>query len=728
MHDSEKKKPSMTEIEEQLSRNYWIQKTISSVLKLSLAPISLKDQVEQTLDLILSIPWLSLEAKGCIFIADENRRTLKLLAQRGLSDALLTSCNRVPYGHCLCGRAAAERKVVFADHLDKRHEIIYEGIHEHGHYCIPVMIGKRVLGVINTYIHHGHERDAVEEEFLNAIANTLASVIERKRAEEALQKAKAELEVTVQNLKLSLEPISLKQQMERTLDSILSIPWLSLEAKGCIFLLGKDRQTLEMIAHRGVSPSLLASCAKVPFGHCLCGRAAAGHKLVFADHLDKRHEIMYEGIHEHGHYCIPILSGKQLFGVINMYVTKGHKRNKTEEDFLRSIANTLAGVIERKRAEEALQKAKDELEITVRKRTTKLKQLHRQNKLILDAVAEGICGVDERGIITFINPAVMEMTGYTPEELVGYDYHNVLHHVVPEKALHSREECPVLATIQSGETHSIINEIFRRKDGSTFPVEYESNPIWEKGEIIGSVTAFRDITQRRKAEEDVRQSLEMVRKALYGTVLALSSASEARDPYTAGHQRRVAQLACAIAEEMGLDKESIEGIRVAALLHDIGKIYVPVEFLSKPGRLTDIERVLLKTHPQVGYDILKNIDFTWPVAEIVLQHHEKMDGSGYPRGLAGSEILLEAKILSVADTTEAMASHRPYRPSLGIKKALKEIALHSGTLYDPGVAEVCMGLFAKKTFKFSTIPARKKTAEARPVKTPRKPKGTAPYP
>ena len=695
-------KQSMPEIEEQLNRNYWIQKTISSVLKLSLEPIDLKEQMERTLDLILSIPWLSLESKGCIFLADDDRRTLKLIAQRGLSEALLISCAKIPYGHCLCGRAASSRKLVFADRLDKRHETHYEGIQEHGHYCIPIMVGDRLLGVINTYIHPGHKKDKDEVDFLNAIANTLASVIERKRTEEALLKAKAELEVTVENLKLSLEPISLKKQMQRTLDLILSIPWLSLESKGCIFLVEKDSQTLEMIAHRGISKSLLTSCAKVPFGHCLCGRAATSHKVVFADHLDKRHETRYEGIHEHGHYCIPILSGKQFFGVINMYISKGHKRNKTEEDFLQSIANTLAGVIERKRAEEALQKAKDELEVIVIKRTNKLKQLHRQNKLILDAVAEGICGVDEKGIITFINPAVIDITGYEPEELVGYNFHDVLHLTPPNESLHSRKECPIHLTIESGETNSVINEVYRRKDGTTFPVEYESTPIWEKGEIIGAVIAFRDITQRQRSEEKVKRSLEMLSKALRGTVDALSVTAETRDPYTAGHQRRVAQLACAIAQRMGFDQESIEGIRVAALLHDLGKIYVPAEFLSKPGILTDIERNLLKTHPQVGYEILKNIDFSWPVAEIVLQHHEKMDGSGYPQGLSGEEILLEARILCVADTTEAMASHRPYRASLGMKKALKEISLHKGTLYDSDAVNICLQLFSEKTFNFDT--------------------------
>ena len=685
----------MNKIEEQLNRNYWIQKTISSVLKLSLKPISLQKQLERTLALILSIPWLSIESKGCIFLVDEHRHVLKLAAQQGLSEALLHSCATVSFGSCLCGQAALKKKVVYTKCLDKRHTVRYDGIREHGHYCIPVMTGKKLLGVINTYIGHGHKRDEAEIDFLKAVANALAGVIERKRVEEALRKANDELEVTVENLKLSLEPISLKEQMKRTLALILSIPWLSLEAKGCIFLVGDDGNTLKMIAYQGISDFLVKACEKVEFGHCLCGRAAANKEIIFVDRLDERHETHYEGIIDHGHYCTPIMFGKELLGVINLYVAKGHKSNKTEKDFILSIANTLAGVIKRKQAEESLQKAKDELEIIVRKRTSKLRQLHRQNKLLLDAVAEGICGVNAKGKITFINPAAMDITGYDSDELIGRSFHNVFHKRKNVTPFHTQKKCPVHVSVVSGETCAIINEVFWTKDGTSLPVEYESTAIWEKDKIVGGVVTFRDITLRQQAEAKVRQSLQMLNNALHSTVGALSITSEIRDPYTAGHQKRVAHLACAIALRMGLRKDEIKGIKVAALLHDIGKIYVPAEFLSKPGKLTEIEHDLLRTHPQVGYDILKNIEFPWPVGEIVLQHHENMDGSGYPRGLKGDEILIEARIISVADTTEAMASHRPYRPALGIVKALEEITSHKGTLYDAKVVDACLQLVSE---------------------------------
>jgi len=175
---------------------------------------------------------------------------------------------------------------------------------------------------------------------------------------------------------------------------------------------------------------------------------------------------------------------------------------------------------------------------------------------------------------------------------------------------------------------------------------------------------------------------------------------ESRDPYTAGHQRRVTDLACAIAIEMGLSQTQIDGIRMAASTHDIGKIYVPAEILSKSGKLAEIESSIIKTHPQVGYNVLKEIEFPYPVAQIVLQHHERMDGSGYPAGLTGDYILLEARILGVADVVEAMASHRPYRPAMGIDKALEEISRYKGMLYDPEAVDACLRLFADQRFKF----------------------------
>lgn len=206
--------------------------------------------------------------------------------------------------------------------------------------------------------------------------------------------------------------------------------------------------------------------------------------------------------------------------------------------------------------------------------------------------------------------------------------------------------------------------------------------------------------ERRLAQDELKKSLEKLLRTLEGTVNALASATEKRDPYTAGHQQRVTRLACAIAKEMKLSEEQIEGIRVAGILHDIGKIYVAAEILNKPIKLSDIEMSLVRTHAQVGYDILKTVEFVFPVAQVVLQHHERLNGSGYPQGFKGEEILLESKILGVSDVVEAMCSHRPYRPAHGTDKALAEIIEQRGILYDPAVVDTCVKLFREGKFKF----------------------------
>jgi putative nucleotidyltransferase with HDIG domain len=201
-----------------------------------------------------------------------------------------------------------------------------------------------------------------------------------------------------------------------------------------------------------------------------------------------------------------------------------------------------------------------------------------------------------------------------------------------------------------------------------------------------------DITDRKRDQERLQRMMNSI-------IETVASISEIRDPYTAGHQERVTKLAMAIARELGLTQNQVEAVRIAALLHDIGKIGIPSEILTKPSRLNDIEFELIKNHPKIGYDILKNIEFNYPIAQIILQHHERLNGSGYPNQLKNNEILLEAKIIGVADVVEAMTSHRPYRPALSIDVALAEILKGRGILYEPEVVDVCVKLFRKNGFK-----------------------------
>jgi putative two-component system response regulator len=212
-----------------------------------------------------------------------------------------------------------------------------------------------------------------------------------------------------------------------------------------------------------------------------------------------------------------------------------------------------------------------------------------------------------------------------------------------------------------------------------------------------------EITDRKRAEEQLQRTLYSLRKAVVTTIQVMVSAVETRDPYTAGHQTRSAHLALAIATEMGLPQEKTDGIRMAGSIHDIGKLSIPAEILSKPTKLTEIEFSLIKEHAKRGFEMLKDVESPWPLAEIVLQHHERMDGSGYPRNLKGDDILMESRILAVADVVESMASHRPYRAGLGIDVALEEIEKNKGILYDEAVVDTCLRLFLEKGFQLEGV-------------------------
>lgn len=238
--------------------------------------------------------------------------------------------------------------------------------------------------------------------------------------------------------------------------------------------------------------------------------------------------------------------------------------------------------------------------------------------------------------------------------------------------------------------------LLKRTNGSPFFASVSAVAVKdEQGNVQYYDGMIEDITERIQAEQELKKSYHKLKDVLNGTVNALASTSEKRDPFTFGHQHRVRQLAFGIAEEMGLASDQIDGIRVASIVHDIGKIHVPAEILNKPVSLSDIEMALVKTHCQAGYEILKTIEFPWDVAEMVLQHHERINGSGYPRGLTGDKMLLESKILAVADVVEAMVSHRPYRAAHSIDKALEEITRNRGVLFDARVVDACLRLFGR---------------------------------
>jgi PAS domain S-box-containing protein/putative nucleotidyltransferase with HDIG domain len=336
----------------------------------------------------------------------------------------------------------------------------------------------------------------------------------------------------------------------------------------------------------------------------------------------------------------------------------------------------------------------EELENLVAERTKSLKESEEKFRTLVETANDAIFIADaETGTIIKTNKSAEALLGLPAEQIVGMN----------QAQLHPADEAERYHEIFEGHVRSgkaMTSDLYVcHKDGRKIPVDISASVVELGGhKLIQGI--FHDTSARKQTEEALEKSSEQLRASLIGTILAVSRAVGARDPYTAGHQQRVSQLSRAIAQEMGLDSERIDGLRLGASIHDIGKIYLPAEILSKPTKLSVLEYEMIKTHSQVGYDILKDIAFPWPVADIAHQHHEHLDGSGYPQGLKGDEICLEARIVAVADVFEAMVSHRPYRPGLSIEVTLEELESKRGKWFDADVVDTCLKLFSENRFSF----------------------------
>ena len=316
-------------------------------------------------------------------------------------------------------------------------------------------------------------------------------------------------------------------------------------------------------------------------------------------------------------------------------------------------------------------------------------------RTIVENAQEGIfqASADNRSLT--LNRTFADMLGYSCTEEAAEEIINAFQQtfVNPDEYRKALEIIRQRGSIKGYET-----ELYRR-DKSRIWVNMSVMAMKDPaGNLLYYQGIVDDITPQKKLEQERQKSIDSLRKSLGATIKALSAISEARDPYTAGHQRRVADLARAIATEMKLSSDRIDGIRLAGMIHDMGKIAIPSEILTKPTKLTNLEMEIIKTHAEAGYDILKDIEFPWPIARMVREHHERLDGSGYPRGLKDDNILLESKIIAVADVVEAISSHRPYRPALGISVALEEIERNSGIFYDKTASEACLKLFREKRY------------------------------
>ena len=313
---------------------------------------------------------------------------------------------------------------------------------------------------------------------------------------------------------------------------------------------------------------------------------------------------------------------------------------------------------------------------------------------LFEAAHDGILLLNaETAQIEDVNPFLIKMLDYSHEEFLGKKLWEVgaFADIVESQKL--------FLELQANDYIRYEDLPLKTKSGAMVEVEFVSNAYDCEGVRVIQCN-IRDISQRKRAEGASLRYLEQLKVALMNTVEVATIISEMRDPYTAKHERRSSLLAGAIGAELGFDEVRQEGLRVAGALHDIGMISIPSEILSKPGKISRIEMELIKAHAQAGYDVLSRMEWPWPVAEVAIQHHERMDGSGYPNGLTGNQIIPEARIMAVADVVEAMSSHRPYRAALGIDRTLAEIESGSGTLYDADVVNACLRLFREKSYQF----------------------------
>lgn len=338
-------------------------------------------------------------------------------------------------------------------------------------------------------------------------------------------------------------------------------------------------------------------------------------------------------------------------------------------------------------------------DITERKKTEEeLRKSEAKYRHLVEDAHEGIFQSTAEGRHITVNQAFANILGYDSPEEVVKNITDIAHQVY----VHPEDRTKILQTIEEKGLVKGYEAEFYRKDGSKTWVSINMHAIRDdQGNLLYYQGIDQDITDKKKMEKERQENIERLRRSLGATINAMAVTVETRDPYTAGHQKRVADLARAIASEMKLSNEQIDGIRMASMIHDIGKISIPSEILAKPTKLTELEFNLIKTHSQSGYNILKDIDFLWPVAQIILQHHERINGSGYPNGLKEDQILLESQILAVADVVEAISSHRPYRPAFGVNIALNEITKNRGILYNPKVVDACLRLFNDKNYKFT---------------------------
>jgi len=579
---------------------------------------------------------------GVVYILDDETGDFRAVYHRGVSPAIAEKLSVLPADSkwvklILKGRPLYVRAEEFTPPFDE--QLKPEGFTFHA--TMPVQHGNRVISSLGVYSHVKTDMPDEVRNSLEAIAADIGIVIERMRTRQDLRSSQERYNVIAENT----------SDVIWTMDKYLRYTYFSpsiTKQRGY-----SPQEMLRLKLEQAVAPSSIKQVIQ--------RIAAVISKLEAQPGMGP---VTYTGDME-----VCRKDGSTLWTETSFTAT-GDEQGK-----FNGLIGISRDITERKRAEQALKESEQHY-----------RSLFHQNPAITYTL-------DLQGRFTSVNAAAVRITGYSEEEALQLDFSMGIAPEYLEKVMNN------YARALKGEPQSYEAAIMAR-DGRRIDVHITSTPIIIDGKVTGIYGIAEDITGRKKAAEDLRAALEKASSILEGTIEAIVLMSELRDPYTSGHQRMVSKLAVAIATEIGMQAEKVQELAVAGLLHDVGKVYVPSEILSKPGKLTGLELGLAKAHAEASYNIVKSIKFSGSIAHIVWQHHERMDGSGYPQGLNGDQIMLEARILAVADVVEAMTAHRPYRPALGLEKALDEITRNRTTLYDAQAVDACLVLFNDKGFQF----------------------------
>jgi PAS domain S-box-containing protein len=553
----------------------------------------------------------------------------------------------------------------------------------------PILVGGEPAGTVEVrYLEERPERDdgpfiREERDLIDEVARQIGFFVERGRAQEKLRHTN----LLLRAIRAANQLITREGDRERLIRGACDCLVSTRGLDGAWIALVDESGGVSSLAEAGIGKDFAPLAERIERGKLpACARLAAGKPgaVIVQDMASQCGDCPMAGrCHDGGAIASRLEHGGQVHGFLVASGPTSLMRDCGEVGLFEEVAADIALGLSSIRREERRSMAEEAL-----------RESEQRYSVLFESCAEGIIVADvETKRFVFVNPAICRMLGYGRDELMRLGVADVhppasLEYVIDRFEAQSRGEIPLVSDLPC-----------LRKDGSVIYAD-----VCAAAAVIGgrkcNMGFFTDVTDRRKAEEERRLGIQRLEATLKGTIQAISNIVEMRDPYTAGHQRRVSELARAMVIEMGFEEERVEGVRLAGSIHDLGKIYVPAEILSKPGRLTKNEFQIIQEHCRAGYEILKEVEFSWPIAQIVLQHHERMDGSGYPAGLSGGDVLKEAAVIAVADVVEAMASHRPYRPGLGIEAALDEVTRHRGTMFDAEAVDACLKVFKEKGFKF----------------------------